>query len=281
MTRLARVSFSYTGLMMHRFYPLLFAQAVVTGSLILFPLGGMAAGPVDSPGTSSEPLKLESLSPQQARDVEAILRSLLKTHPEIIIEAVEEFATQEKLVTSEEEKRAVKGLLEDLAKNINAPVIGNAKGDITVVEFFDYNCPYCRQISPDILRFLREDGRIRMVMLEFPVLGPTSIVAAKAALAADNQGKYAEMHTALMSATTRHDEASIMMIAAGLGLDMKKLKADMDSKAVMDRLTVSFHHANALGLQGTPAFLIENLLYPGALPAAKLAEFVATARKNK
>lgn len=257
----------------------LFRVLAVAGTMVIFTGSAWSAGPMETPSASS--VKLESLTPQQARDVEAILRTLLKRHPEVITEALEEMAAREKLAEGEKEKSAVKTLQVEIAKGLNAPVLGNPKGDVTIVEFFDYNCPYCRQVAANLMRTVQSDGKIRLILLEFPILGAPSVLAAKAALAADIQGKYSEMHAALMAAETRHDEASIMAVATRLGLDTKKLKTDMETKPVLERLAIAFRHAEGLGLQGTPAFLIGDALYPGALPAAKLTEFIATARKPK
>lgn len=251
----------------------------IAGGIVIAASPSWSAGPTEKPAAS--PLKLESLTPQQARDVEAILRSLLKQHPEVITQALEEMAAREKLAEGEKEKSALKTLQAEITKGLNAPVLGNPKGDVTIVEFFDYNCPYCRQVTANLMRTVQSDGKIRLILLEFPILGAPSVIAAKAALAADIQGKYSEMHTALMAAETRHDEASIMGVATRLGLDTKKLKADMETKPVLERLATAFRHAEALGLQGTPAFIVGDALYPGALPAAKLTELIAAARTPK
>jgi len=252
---------------------------VLAGGILIAAVPSWSAGPTETPTAS--PLKLESLTAQQARDVEAILRSLLKQHPEVITQALEEMAAREKLAEGEKEKSALKTLQMEMVKGLNAPVLGNPKGDVTIVEFFDYNCPYCRQVAANLMRTVQSDGKIRLILLEFPILGAPSVVAAKAALAADIQGKYSEMHAALMAAETRHDEASIMAVATQLGLDTKKLKADMETKPVLERLATAFRHAEALGLQGTPAFIVGDALYPGALPPAKLTEFIAAARKPR
>lgn len=257
----------------------LFQALAISGGMVISASPSWSAGPAETPAASSP--KLESLTPQQARDVEAILKSLLKQHPEVITQALEEMAAREKLAEGEKEKTALKALQAEMMKGLNAPVLGNPKGDVTIVEFFDYNCPYCRQVAANLMQTVQRDGKIRLILLEFPILGAPSVVAAKAALAADIQGKYAEMHAALMAAETRHDEASIMGVATRLGLDTKKLKADMETKPILERLAIAFRHAEGLGLQGTPAFIVGDALYPGALPPAKLTELIAAARKSK
>lgn len=170
--------------------------------------------------------------------------------------------------------------LEDLARGPGAVVLGNPAGDVTIIEFFDYRCPYCRRMHPMLNRLLAEDHGIRFVAKEWPVFGGPSVTAARIALAADWQGKYAEVHQALMEYEGTLDEAKVRALAEKAGLDMTRLDADLSGRGgeldgSLGQVTVQ---ARTLGLQGTPAFLIGRYLVPGALSYDNLVDIVAKAR---
>ncbi len=149
---------------------------------------------------------------------------------------------------------------------------------MTVVEFFDYNCPYCKRAMPEIDALLAEDGNIRLVLREWPILSEGSAIAARAALAARKQNKYAELHNALMGARAKLDEQSVLRIAGEVGLDVEQLKVDMQSPEVEEHIATSLRLAEALGFNGTPSFVVGDQLIPGFVEKAQLAEVVAAAR---
>jgi protein-disulfide isomerase len=158
--------------------------------------------------------------------------------------------------------------------------MGNADAGTVVVEFFDYNCPYCKRAANDVKALLAADSDIKVVYREWPILGEGSVLAARAALAAHAQGKYEEMHWALMEIQGRAEEASILAAARSVGLDVAKLIDDMESDAVNSHLAVSQGLARDLGFTGTPAFVIGDALVPGAVPLDELQELVAQARTD-
>jgi protein-disulfide isomerase len=228
----------------------------------------------------SGPAAAEGLTPQQRREVEQIFRDLLVKHPEILMEALE--AADEKM-KADAEARASEAVVErkrDLLEDPAAPIGGNPKGDVTVVEFFDYRCPYCKQVHPDVVKLLGEDRQVRFVYKEFPILGKDSTFASRAALAAVKQGKYEPFHNALMSLKGSLGEEVVMNTASSVGLDVEKLKTDMRAPEIDAALKRTYELAQALDIRGTPAFVIGGKLLPGAVDAATLRKTVAQARKG-
>ena len=166
-----------------------------------------------------------------------------------------------------------------LERDPNAPVLGNVDGDVTIVEFFDYNCPYCKRVKPEIQALMAADPDIRLVCREWPILGEGSVFAARAALAARNQGKYEEFHWAMMGLQGRAEEASILNAAAEIGLDVDKLRADMDAPEISEHIQTSMELAAALGFNGTPSFVIGEALVPGFIKTVQFEGYVEGARE--
>lgn len=170
-------------------------------------------------------------------------------------------AFQEKQDAAQQEnaKKAVLANSKNLFSDAESPVSGNLQGTITVVEFFDYQCPHCRNMLPVIDKLTAENKQVRVVYKEFPILGEASVYAAQAALAAKKQGKYLEMHDALLSVKKRLTEEEILDIAKKVGLNLDQLKQDMADPSIMDAINNNYELAQKLGLQATPAFIIANL----------------------
>ncbi len=160
----------------------------------------------------------------------------------------------------------------------NAPVLGNPEGDVTVVEFFDYNCPYCKRAMAEVQGLLDDDRNVRLVYREWPILGDGSVYAAKAALAARQQGKYEEFHWALMGLKERAEEASVMRVAEMIGLDIEQLRSDMASPEVQEHIDTSMRLTAALGFNGTPSFVIGENLVPGFVEQEQLEALVEKVR---
>jgi protein-disulfide isomerase len=167
-----------------------------------------------------------------------------------------------------------------LENDPNAPVLGNPNGDVTVIEFFDYNCSYCKKVMPEVKRLIAADKNIRLVYREWPILGEGSVFAAKAALASRAQGKYEEFHWALMEMRNRADETTVLRIAEKVGLDIEELLTDMEKPAVSEHIAMSMRITQALGFNGTPSFIIGNNLIPGFVEKDALADYVSQARKE-
>jgi len=201
-------------------------------------------------------------------------------NPEIILEAIEALQQREKLAEAEKAKRALTENKSALFQNPADPAVGNALGDVTVVEFFDYQCGYCKAVMADTQRLIKDDAKLRFVFKEFPILGPGSVVAARAALAAKAQGKYLEVHNALMGHRGQLDDDTILRLAKSAGADMDKLKKDMDSPEVMKVIAANQQLAEQLGIRGTPAFIIGEALVPGAIKLDEMKRLVDSVRKG-
>ena len=162
----------------------------------------------------------------------------------------------------------------------NSPALGNPGGAVTVVEFFDYRCPYCKQVHPAIQKLLDQDRKLRFVYKEFPVLGEQSDIAAHAALAARLQGRYEPFHNAMMAAKGQITEDQVYRIAGSIGLDVDRLKRDMTDPEIERALSANKSLAKALDLRGTPGFVIGDHIVPGAIDLDALKTMVADARKQ-
>lgn len=212
--------------------------------------------------------------------VERIVREYLIANPEVLVEAMQALEQRQQTAADQKARAALKQNRAQIFNDDASPVGGNVKGDVAVVEFFDYNCGYCKAVHDDALKLVKDDGRLRYVYKEFPILGPGSIVAAKAALAARAQGKYVEAHNALMSHRGRLDESAVFRILGDAGLDVTKLKADMEAPAVAKAIESNLLLADKLGIRGTPAFIIGDELAPGAIKLDEMKRMVAEARKK-
>lgn len=161
------------------------------------------------------------------------------------------------------------------------PVIGNPKGDVTLVEFSDYNCGFCRKAMPEVAKFLDSDPGIRLVIHEIPIFGEDSRYAAMAALASQKQGKYPEFHSALMQIRGKAEKASVLRAARGVGLDVAQLERDMQAPEITARIDSSLELADEIGVAGTPSFIAGNRAVFGYLPKDELAELMAEARAGQ
>jgi len=209
---------------------------------------------------------------KQREEIGSLVREYLINHPEVLREAFDAL----------EHKRHTSGLVSEadaLYRQKGDLVAGNPDGKITLVEFFDYNCGYCKRSLPDVLHLVKQDKDLKLIMKEWPILGPGSMYASRAALASRNQGKYWEFHLALMS--ERHvDRATVLEVAKQIGLDVNRLKADMNSPAVLKTIKANMATADALGIQGTPAFIVGDQLFPGAVGFARLNSAIDKVRED-
>lgn len=230
----------------------------------------------------SDPAIVVSAATPAENDVDAIekiVRNYLMKNPVVIREAMQALQAQELKEKQERAANQMKELRSEILSDPGSPVGGNAKGDISIVVFFDYNCGYCKQTVPKLQSISEKDPLVRIVFKEFPVLGPQSTFAAKAALAASRQGKYVEFHNALMTAE-RTDEDSIKNISKTLGIDYSKLQKDMADPQTDEQITRTQRLAGSLDINGTPAYIIGDRIIPGAIDAESLTRFVTIERKN-
>lgn len=226
-----------------------------------------------APAAAAEPF-----TPEQKAAVEAIVRDYIARNPELVLDAIAAIEAKRKA----EDEQALQGALvahrDALERSDGDPVLGNPDGDVTIVEFFDYQCGYCKSMAGPMRDLVRSDGGIRWVLKEFPILGPESVVAARASLAADRQGKYEDLHFALMGLRGRLSEPAIWQAATEAGLDLDRLKKDMADPAIAARIEANYQLAQALRIEGTPAFTVGQALVPGAAPKEHLSELVRKAR---
>jgi protein-disulfide isomerase len=161
------------------------------------------------------------------------------------------------------------------------PVAGNAAGDITIVEYFDYQCPYCRKLEPELRQVVHEDGKVRLVWKDWPVLGPASVTAARMALASKYQGKFMEAHEALIAVNTKLTDSRIREVLAGTGVDVDRLDRDLSTHAAEINAILARNNgqATAFEFRGTPSFIVGKFRVPGVLTMAQFTEVIAEARK--
>jgi len=167
-----------------------------------------------------------------------------------------------------------------LANDPAAPAIGSAKADVTIVEFFDYTCPYCKAVEPRLEALLKADPKVKLVLKEFPILTPQSLIATRAALAATAQGKYTAYHNAMMRFEGRLTETDIFDMAKASGLDVARLKRDMNAPWVADQIIAVFNLARGIRVFQTPAFIVNGRLLPSESAALDFRKEVAAARRR-
>ena len=212
--------------------------------------------------------------------VEKIIREYLINNPEVLEEAIRALQARREARRQAAAQASMQKNRKQIYENPEDPVGGNPNGDVTIVEFFDYRCGFCKRVAPVVEKALANDKKIRLVYKEFPVLGPNSVLAARAALASRAQGKYLVFHKALMNARISYDEESIMKIAATVGIDTARLKKDMQASGIQAYIVKTRALARSLGIRGTPAFVIGEQMFPGALTSAQLARMIQQARKK-
>ena len=206
-------------------------------------------------------------------DIKRLALEAILEKPEILIEALSILQERENVALAEAQTDALSELRDDFEQN--APIFGNLDGSVTLVEFFDYNCGYCRRAAPEVKAVLEASKDVRIIYREFPILGPGSEVAARASLASRNQGKYQQFHEAMMALNAQAVEASVMKIAGDVGLDLEVLKTDMQSDLVNDHIAASLRLAEALRITGTPTFVLGDEIIPGVIERGTLLEKIA------
>jgi len=214
-------------------------------------------------------------------EFERRVRAYLLEHPEVIAEAISRLESQQGVQEATEVQAVLQSRAGEVFRDPDSPVGGNPDGDVTLVEFFDYNCPYCRQVAPLLLEAVAADPRLRVVFKEFPILGPNSAFAAKAALAAHKQGKYLAFHDGLMKARGVTDERKVLEVAAAVGLDVDRLKADMEAPAIQGLLDRNLDLARALRINGTPGFAAGDKVVMGATDLRGLQALISEARNGR
>jgi protein-disulfide isomerase len=216
--------------------------------------------------------------PGERARVKELVREILKENPEMVLEALQTLEAREHDDANAKSAQMVAQYRDRIEHDAQDPVGGNAQGDVTVVEFFDYKCPYCKQVSEQMFQAVQNDGKVRLVLKDLPILGRESLIASRAALASLAQGKYLAFHRAMIAERGPLDEANVLRIAAAVGLDTGRLKADMAKPEIDARIKRNLELAHELDIRGTPAFVIGDELIPGATDAATLKAAIEKAR---
>jgi protein-disulfide isomerase len=259
-----------------------YLNLLLAAALLTVPLSGYAQDEVPAPMTSAPASSVtpsKTFSDSDKAAIEDIIRDYLTNkHPEVLMEAMKELQRRDQVTAESKAKEAVTTYKDKIFNDPNTPIGGNLKGDVTMVEFFDYQCGYCKMSEEAILKVLKDDGKVKFYYKEFPILGPMSVTATKAALAAVKQNKYVKFHDALIGKKDHLTEDMIYDTAKEVGLDVDKLKKDMASDEVSKIIDVNLKLGNDVGVRGTPMFIIGNQIYPGALQYDQIKKAVDDAR---
>ncbi|MEK9831531.1 MAG: DsbA family protein [Rhodospirillaceae bacterium] len=255
------------------------AIAAAVAMAIMFPPGEDRSGPIvtELPARGAERAGA-SFSAIQRNDIRNTVREYLLDNPEVIVEALELLQARQEATQRQQNQGAIAAHADQLVSSRRDPFIGNPDASVTVVEFFDYQCPYCKRVAEDLAVLAAEDSDVRIVFKEFPVFGTESSLAARAALAAAKQGKYAEFHLALMRLRGAPSETAIFHIAGRLGMNAGRLRRDMGAPEIEDQIQANLQLARQIGVRGTPAFIVGDRLIPGALSPDQMRALIAEER---
>lgn len=201
------------------------------------------------------------------KEIEALVLKTIMDNPEVIIESVQKMQLKEQASQTERSRQAVQAYRTSLFDDKDSPKVGPKDADVTIVEFFDYNCGYCKRSMPNVMKMLENDKKVNFVFKEYPVLAPSSEDVARASLAMYylKPEHYFDYHTALFRLGGKFDEKSLVSLAKSLGADEDKFKEMMKSQRVTDHIEDTRELAGKLGAQGVPAFIIGNQMFPGAI----------------
>jgi len=234
---------------------------------------------------ATAPARAESFSDAQRGEIEKIVKDYLLKHPEVLQEVIAELEKKQAAAQADRHRAAVKAHAKPLFSSANQVTLGNPNGDVTLVEFFDYNCGYCKRAMSDMLTLLKTDPKLKFVLKEFPVLGQGSVEAAQVATAVrmqDKDGKkYLAFHQKLLGGRGRADKKRALAVAREVGLDMARIEKDMASAEAKQSLAEAFKLAEVLGLNGTPSYVVGSDVVVGAIGLAGLKEKVNRARCGK
>jgi len=220
------------------------------------------------------------LTPAQTKEVERIIHDYLVKHPDVLMDAIAAAADKDKADKVAHSDEAIRAHHDELYHDAESQIGGNPRGDVTVVEFFDYRCPYCKLVQPALEGLLRSDPNLRVVYKEFPILGAASTYATRMALASRAQGKYDAFHHAMMDTKGEIDESVVDRVAASVGIDVARAKAGMTAPAIDALIKKDYALADDVNISGTPSFVIADKLYPGAMTLDELKKAIADARQS-
>jgi protein-disulfide isomerase len=243
---------------------------------ILAALAGITlCGAAEAPASAAD----ATFSPAQKAAVEQIVHDYLAAHPEAVLDALKALEAKQHAAQAQAAKAAIVAEEGALKHDPSSYVAGNPAGDVTIVEFFDYNCGYCRGVAPTMQSLLSDDKKLRLVIKEWPIKGADSIAAARVSVAAAKQPQFLAFHFALLASEGHVDEARALDAAKKAGLDMDKLKRDKAAVKPEDIIRQNDALASKIGIDGTPAFVIGSTVVPGAASADEFKALIAQTRK--
>ncbi len=230
-------------------------------------------------GLSGAATAQQSITETQRGEIEQIVREYLLKNPEVLLEVMEELERRQKAAAQQDSRQRIQ---QYQAALFRAPhdFVANPDGAVPVVEFFDYQCGFCKRVFPSMLRLQAEGKNARVIFKELPILGEASVYATRAAFAAKKQGRYMEMHNALMGVKGRLDEATVHRLAGDVGLDVERLRQDMRDPAIQEAIDANLELARALGIRGTPTIVIGDTLVPGAIEYDAMAQLISEAESS-
>ena len=222
----------------------------------------------------------DTFTKAEKAEISNLVRQYIKRNPEIILEALEDIQKREEIQKEKEQRTQLKLNEKFIERDIDDPILGNPDGKIVITEFFDYQCGYCKRMLKILLDISKNNNDVKIILKEYPILGPVSTLAAQVALAAKKQNKYAEIHAALMQLRGRLSEPAVFQIAKEVGLTTEQLREDMMDPKILKHLTRTRELGKQLMIRGTPAFIINDIISPGALTKYQLLELIADARQK-
>lgn len=231
---------------------------------------------------SAAPASAQALTPEQSKAVSALVRETLLKNPEILQEAMIELERRNTVAQAEAQSNAVTAEKARLSDPATSVIVGNPQGDVTLVEFMDYNCGYCKRAMDDVRALVKEDPKLKVVIKDFPILGPDSVEASRVALAVRSQlqgAKYFDFHTKLMGVKGRINGAKALEIAKESGADIERVKKEIDAPSTRMAIEDTVALGDRLGLTGTPAFILGDEVIFGAVGQAALKQKIDSVRK--
>lgn len=258
-------------------------RLLVKGSGIsLIAISLLAAPLMAAPWSAqAEDVMVPAAGSPEREAMETVVREYLLENPEVLVEALQAYEANRQAAEAERQRVSLLENMDALTADPNSPVIGNPDGDVVMVEFFDYRCGYCRASAPRLQAAIKADPQLKVVMKEFPILSKESVAGARAALAAEKQGKYEEYHFALMKNPGDLSIAHLRRVAEQVGMDPDQLEVDMQHESVSQAITETHALAQELGIGGTPAFIIGEELIPGAVDLDTLLARIEAVRAAK
>lgn len=242
---------------------LCFAMSAAHADDAVTPKNPPATAVANATGTA---IKGDDNAPVTRGELGSLMREALIKNPEMLRDAIKALQEKQQEITDKETKEALKKYADELFKDTKSPTIGAKDADMTIVEFFDYHCGYCKHFLPTVTKITKEDKKLRVIFREFPILSEDSVMASRAALAVNmvEPDKYFAYHTELMKSNGKFDEKALTELAKKVGVDTKKFKTAMEGKAVTEQLDKNRQLAEELGIRGTPAIVFPDKFLPGA-----------------